>query len=169
MAPGPLPLSQPMDVDSLRQAVDVYLRIAYEDKEPSPAVKRRLEWTPGSPLTDLLNAPPFERAGTSRDGMSLIYALRLGNALYPHMKLQVQTWVCPSGYLLSVNTHDQVLALDPNSIDAGGFKAIQMENARLKEAIENAWDTEGFPTFLQYLRKFLDDQASGEVPPIQPI
>jgi len=65
------------------------------------------------------------------------------------MKLQVQTWQSADGFLLSVNTHDQVLALDPKSADAPAFRALQAENQRIKERIESAWEVAKLPTEYQ--------------------
>ena len=102
---------------------------------------------------------PFIIAGSVR------FALRLGNARYPHMKLQVQPWPNAAGFMLSVNTHDQVLSLDPNSSDAAAFRELQGENQRLKEAIEAAWDQAGLPTFLNYLRRYIEDRTGSPPPP----
>ena len=77
------------------------------------------------------------------------------------MKLQVQPWPNAAGFLLSVNTHDQVLALDPNAPDLEAFRHLQAENQRLKEVIEHAWDEAGLPTVLRYLREYIENRASG--------
>jgi hypothetical protein len=153
-------------IDVLRRAVDVYLELAYA-KGPMPdVVRRRLEW-PGQDAPALLAAAPFERAGKAAGaGGSPIFALRLGNACYPHMKLQIQPWPNADGFLLSVNTHDQVLGLDPSAADAPAFRELQAENQRLKELIEQAWDQAGLPTFLGYLRQYLESRDEGaETPP----
>ena len=143
----------------LRQAVEVYLQIAYAGSGPPEPVRRRLDWVQDCDCDTLIQKPPFELA--SRPGAAPIYALRLGNARYPHMKLQIQPWACPAGYMLSVNTHDQVQGLDPSSPDWETFRSLQDENKRLKEEIEHAWDEAGLPTFLRYLRDYLDAQARG--------
>ena len=132
------------------------------------AVRRRLEWPAEVDAATLLTQPPFERAGKAGRGAQAIYALRLGNAHYPHMKLQIQPWPNAAGFLLSVNTHDQVVSLDPNSADASAFRALQSENQRLKEAIEQAWDQEGLPTFLRYLRDYIESRAEVIAPPPAP-
>ena len=62
--------------------------------------------------------------------------------------------------MLSVNTHDQVLALDPNAADCPAFRDLQAENQRLKEAIEQAWDEAGLPTFLRYLRDYIEQHGA---------
>jgi hypothetical protein len=155
-------------IDVLRRAVEVYLGIAYERCAPSEAVRRRLEWPAEANAATLLTKAPFERVGKAGPGSQAIYALRLGNAQYPHMKLQIQPWPNAAGFLLSVNTHDQVLSLDPNADDAAAFRALQSENQRLKEAIELAWDQEGLPTFLRYLRDYIESRGDVAAPPPGP-
>ncbi len=148
---------QGLPIDLLRRAVEIYLGIAYPTSNPPPAVCRRLDWTPGLDTQDLLSGPPFERIGKAPTEKQ-IYALRLGNARYPHMKLQVQPWDDRHGFLLSVNTHDHALAIDPNAPDAAAFMDLQSENQRLKVEIEQAWDEAGLPTFPRYLRDYLARQ-----------
>jgi hypothetical protein len=165
----PRGLDEPHDlhqlrIDSLRQAVDIYLGLAYPSKAPPEAVRRRLEWAAGVDAATLLSKPPFERAGKAPGTGALIYALRLGNARYPHMKLQIQPWPNAAGFMLSVNTHDQVQALDPNADDVQAFRELQVENQRVKEAIETAWDRAGLPTFLRYLREYIE-QRTASAPP----
>jgi hypothetical protein len=145
-----------LDLTLLRRAIDLYLEVAYPDGDCPPAVRRRLDWPEGVDAATLLAGPPFERANRPAADTPAIFALRLGNARYPHMKLQVQPWPTPAGFLLSVNTHDQVLALDPKAEDADAFRALQAENQRIKEAIEQAWDRAGLPTFHGYLRQYIE-------------
>jgi hypothetical protein len=80
------------------------------------------------------------------------------------MKMQIQPWDDRQGFLLSVNTHDHALALDPNAPDAAAFMALQSENQRLKVEIEQAWDDAGLPTFPRYLRDYLAGHSKGSNP-----
>jgi hypothetical protein len=152
----PSPELAGLRIETLRRAVDVYLARAYPSGHIPEAVARRLEWPDGHDAPTLLTHPPFERANRPGTGVPAVYALRLGNARYPHMKLQVQPWPTPDGFLLSVNTHDQVLSLDPQSAEAEVFRQLQAENQSLKEGIEQAWDEAGLPTFLRYLRDYIE-------------
>ena len=156
---GP-PDLQSLRIDLLRQAVDVYLALAYPNTPLPDVVRRRLEWPPEADPMTLLSHPPFERANRPGPDGPAIFALRLGNHRYPHMKLQIQPWPNAAGFLLSVNTHDQVLALDPGSPDVDAFRALQAENQRLKEQIEQAWDEAGLPTFLRYLREYIESRSA---------
>jgi hypothetical protein len=122
-------------------------------------VQRRLIWPQDAVAGEMLTSPPFERAGKVPGRQTPIYALRLGNAGYPHMKLQIQPWPNPAGFMLSVNTHDQVAGLDLGAADVEAFRNLQAENQRLKEAIEQAWDEAGLPTFLRYLRDYIQSRS----------
>ena len=151
-------------VDVLRRAAAIYLKLAHPSGEPPETVKRRLDWPENVAPQELLSKPPFEKAGKAPGTNAPIFALRLGNARYPHMKLQIQPWPNDAGLMLSVNTHDQIAGLDLALADAQGFKELQAHNQALKEAIEQAWEDEGLPTFLKYLRDYLEHRAQ-ETPP----
>lgn len=143
----------------LRCAIDHYLAIAYADAPLPEAIRKRLEWNPSLDPHTLLTSSPFEKVGKGTSGCPIV-ALRLGNSSYPHMKLQIQTWHSSKGFLLSVNTHDQVLAVDPSSADSLAAKRLQAENQRIKQEIENAWDAAGLPIFLNFLREYLGSNSN---------
>jgi hypothetical protein len=146
-------------LDLLRTAVGLYLNLAYPSSEIPPAVQRRLVWSETANPDELLTRPPFERAGKMPGHQGPIYALRLGNSRYPHMKLQIQPWPNSAGFMISVNTHDQVAVMDVATADAEAFRQLQMENQDLKERIERAWEEEGLPTFLHYLREYIQNRS----------
>jgi hypothetical protein len=147
-------------VDLLRQAAQIYVRLAYPSGNLPDAVSRRLNWRDDCTADVLMKSPPFERAGKATGRSSPVYALRLGNQSYPHMKLQIEAWPNEAGFLLSVNTHDQVTGVDLCAIDADAFRNLQVENQRLKEAIETEWDKAGLPIFLRYLKDYIKDRAA---------
>ena len=159
-APGLRPAAMAgLRFDLLRSAVEIYLRHAYPTSEIPETVRRRLVWPDEAAAENILTRPPFERAGKMPGQATPIYALRLGNLRYPHMKLQIQPWENDAGFMLSVNAHDQVAGLDVGAADARAFRELQSENQRLKEAIEQAWDDAGLPTFLRYLREYIQNQS----------
>lgn len=145
---------------ALGQAVAIYLEKAYPSGAIPEPVRRRLQWTTGPDECVHLGVPPFERANRPGPGVPTIVAIRLGNDRYPQMKLQIQAWPHTVGYLLSVNTHDQLLSLNPDARDADAAREIQAFNQGLKEAIETAWEAAGLPTFLRYLRDYLSTHSS---------
>ena len=156
---------QGLRLDLLRQAAGLYLDSAYPSGDIPEVVRRRMDWRQDCPPDELLMKPPFERAGKAPGQPTPIYALRLGNHRYPHMKLQIQPWPNDAGFMLSVNTHDQVAGVNLSEVDARAFRDLQAENQRLKEAIEQAWDDAGLPTFLRYLRDYLESRRAATTDP----
>lgn len=148
-------------LDLLRRATALYLELAYPEGNIPEAVRRRLEWRDDCSPTQLMSGPPFERAGMTTGRQASIFALRLGNHRYPHMKLQIQPWPNDAGFMLSVNTHDQVAGVKIGEADAQAFRELQAENQALKEAIEQSWDDAGLPTFLRYLRDYIESRRDG--------
>jgi hypothetical protein len=148
-----------LSIENLRRAAAIYLEVAYPENAVPPTVRRRVEWPDNLEVAQILTGSQFERAFLP-GSKSPIFALRLGNHRYPHMKLQVQPWPTSVGYMLSVNTHDQVAGLDPRSPDLDQFLALQRANQAMKEQIESAWDGAGLPTFLRYLRDYIALQSS---------
>src|SRR5262249_8972137 len=122
------------------QAAGLYLDTAYPATLIPEVVRRRMDWRENCPPDELLAHSPFERAGKAPGQPAPIYALRLGNHRYPHMKLQIQPWPNEAGFMLSVNTHDQVAGVNLSEVDAQAFRDLQAENQQLKERIEHAWD-----------------------------
>jgi hypothetical protein len=147
-------------IDWLRRAAEIYLGLAYPARVIPEAVRRRLNWPVDCPAHELLSGAPFECAGKAPGRHTAIYALRLGNHRYPHMKLQIQPWSNDAGFMLSVNTHDQVTGVSLSGPDAQAFRELQAENQRLKETIEHAWDEAGLPTFLRYLRDYIESRRA---------
>ena len=156
---------QGLRLDLLRRAAGLYLERAYPSGDIPEVVRRRMEWRPDGLADELLMKPPFERAGKAPGQPTPIYALRLGNHRYPHMKLQIQPWPNDAGFMLSVNTHDQVAGVNLSEFDARAFRDLQSENQRLKESIEQAWDDAGLPTFLRYLREYLESRRAASPDP----
>ena len=145
-------------MDLLRRAVALYLELAYPSGVVPEAARRRLDWRDDLPPSEVLERPPFERAGKTAGQSSPIHALRLGNHRYPHMKLQIQPWPNAAGFMLSVNTHDQVAGVALSEAEAQAFRDLQAENQRLKEAIEQIWDENSLPTFHRYLRDYIESR-----------
>jgi len=92
------------------------------------------------------------------DGNKRGYAIRLGSARYPHVKLQVINCDQTNTWVYGVDTHDG-LRLDPLHDDYSRWSRIQLGNRELKQLIERAWETEGLLTFNALLRRGLECHA----------
>ncbi|HTU18602.1 MAG TPA: hypothetical protein VMG10_11125 [Gemmataceae bacterium] len=142
----------------LKRACRIFLDRAYpEGRDTIPPPKCRfLDLDPDQPLELLLTLPlcqPLPR----REGGLRGYALRLGCAGHPHLKMQIVEHE-GVGCVFSVDTHD---GFCPSSSgpDAERWRELQAANRRLKEEIERAWEEAGLVTFNELLRRELAQKA----------
>ena len=138
--------------ESLREAIAIFVRIAYPSGDLPEAVKKRIALDARRPVAELLDALNFERYVA--DG-STVYALRLGSVHYPHLKMEIRAYPGRSGFVFWVNTHDQFFTPDPRCRDVDRWRELVQRNRELKEAIEHAWAERGLPTFATEMRESL--------------
>jgi hypothetical protein len=139
------------------QAIDAYLAIAYLGKAPPSAVRQRLDTVRGCDEAAFFDCAVFElddRSAPTR------YAVRLGNAFYPHMKLVIERAPDGSGFLFRADTHDRHIRPAPESREYKAFCELMSMNQKTAEAIEAQWSKLGVPTFKHYLRLDLARRAS---------
>jgi hypothetical protein len=144
-----------LTVALLDRACRIFLNLAYPEGEHTIPPPRRtfLGLAPDVPLDRVL-VPPFCQALPAPGGGTRGYALRLGSAGYPHLKLQAvshddTTWI------FAVDTHDAI-HLQPDHPDAPRWGQLRTANRRLKEQIERAWEDAGLLTFNGLLRQELE-------------
>jgi hypothetical protein len=146
----------------LAQACRVFMRLAYPGgPETVPSRKRVYYDLPTDrSAADFLPpaAAPEICQAISTPGNGVVgYALRLGSAGFPHLKLKMQRmgdiWV------FMVDTHDSFSrdSMQPPAThpDAPAWLALQAANRDLKEKIEQALEREGMATFNSLLREDL--------------
>lgn len=166
----------------LQQAMELYLRAAYPPA-PAPtagaqgdalaipaAVLHRVQAVrrlpPHEPVPlDVLEHDPADTTAS--------FVLRLGQPMYPHMKLVLDPAPVdrPGGsapatqdFILRVDAHDRHLHAPPGSPDAAWLAAIRTSNKELGERIEAAWGAAGLPTFKEYLRRRLQERKNRGFP-----
>ena len=140
-------------VDSLRQAVRIYLARAYPDGSPPAAVIERLECLERSDITSALACACVE-AEDGCDGPAGRFALRLGSADYPHARLMLERCSGCQDFVFSVDTHDShfLFGAEVSPETRQRFEAIQEKNRRFKADVERAWTAAGLPTFERFIR-----------------
>jgi hypothetical protein len=143
------------------RAVELYLEHAYDSDVPPPrrvqGISDELRQAGEPEFFDLsiwecdCAHPPLHRC------------LRLGNRVYPHMKLTLERRPDGLGYVYRVDGHDQhvrqsLCSGGGNSIDAlREFDHIIEEDAAIAAAIESAWERAGLPTLKRFLAAHLDE------------
>ena len=81
------------------------------------------------------------------------FALRIGNARYPNMKLRLSRPPNAEAYLMMVDCHDAVLRAAADSPDHAALESLKRHNAAVAAAVHAAWDAAGLPTERTYLRQ----------------
>ncbi len=155
----------------LQRAIELYLERAYPPGALPSATQDRI-----APIRELPPAESVPESLLERDASASEagFALRLGQPLYPHMKLIIEPapTVCRDApveatILLRVDTHDRHLHATPGSPDAAWLASIRASNKQLTEQIEAAWSAAHLPTFKDFLRQQLDARKArrAEMPP----
>lgn len=161
------------DPRTVWRAIESYLRHAYPPPggasaggaaapTPPSAVRTRLETLRSTPEAVFYQCPVLERAGGEPgDPFPNRYSLRLGNRLYPHMKLVIDRAPDGRSYLLRADTHDSHCQPRPGSPEQAAFAELSRHNRELADRIESAWEADHLPTFKQFLRDDLARRKAG--------
>lgn len=138
----------------LARAIQRYLSLAYPDGRLPDNRSQFSSFTPEMPLEEMLSAsgvvesPPVEGHGIHG------YSLRVGNAWFPHMKVIIQPYARPPGFVFSVETHDHFKLAD-NHPEQEAMRALKARNQALAREVERAWESDGLPTQNGLLRQYL--------------
>jgi hypothetical protein len=144
-----------LTTDLLCRACRIFLTLAYPEGESTiPPSKRAYLHLDSHQDLEAVLVPPVCQPIPLAGGRVRGYALRLGSAGYPHLKLQVVDCNQRGILVFTVDTHDAI-RLDPTHADALRLAKLQAANRQLKEQIERAWDAAGLLTFNGLLRREL--------------
>jgi len=154
--------------------MELYLQIAYPapssgtgaPRSLPPAIQSRIDQMEALPVQtavplDLLELDTGLAPGT--------YVLRLGQPLYPFMKLALEPvpedrrWRGVD-FMLRVDSHDRHLHAPPGSPDAAWLATVRQSNKDLATKIEAAWAEAGLPTFKQFLRAQVEKRRAQQGP-----
>jgi hypothetical protein len=139
---------QPPSPSIVWQAIDVYLKVAYEGAPPIRVVSRLNELR-ACGETGFYASRALERDPERPARL----ALRLGNRFYPHAKLVIESTPDGSGALFHAESHDQHCCPDLSSPDYPAFHRLMEQNQQVAQEVEKAWAKQGLPTFRQLLRQ----------------
>src|SRR5213595_980428 len=107
-------------------AIDIFLRCAYENSALPTPVQNRLDLLRAAGENgQFLQSPVFER---DSQPIPKKFSLRLGNRFYPHMKLIIEQRPDSRGYLFRADTHDRHACPAPASREHGVFCELMERN-----------------------------------------
>jgi hypothetical protein len=137
----------------LKAAVTIYVQEAYPSGPPAGvnAKVAALEKIESEEVPDSFFEPAPALAGNAM-------ALRLGQPIYPNMKLIVEFCGSSKQAMFRVDAHDMHLHAKPGSPDEEWLSKVRGSNKALSEKIEAAWIGAGLPTFKGFLRKQLEER-----------
>jgi len=137
---------------AIRRAIDIYLAEAYGSEWPE-TVEQRLP-SAQFDVAEYLMSDKTERTPDVADLAAVrSFAIRLGNQLYPHMKLKLSRAPHDDGYLFGVDCHDAFLRASAGSVESRSLAQLKQRNATVAKAIETAWAAAGLATEKGYLRR----------------
>jgi hypothetical protein len=148
----PANLPEPMQV---HKAIDIYLAHAYSAALPLPTrsmINLLKTWA-----GDFYAAPAFAKTGAP--GAPRL-TVRLGNSVYPHMKLAIEPAPDGESYVFKADSHDRHLCPAESDPDYGAFMELREKNQKIVEKIEQAWADAAIPTFKTYLQADLERRRS---------
>lgn len=133
------------------KAIDCYLQAAYDGPPPS-AVRSRLDTLHALEPDAFYDSAVFEHRG---EGVATRLLLRLGNQVYPHMKMSIERRPDRHGVLFRADTHDAHCCPLPGSREFSPFRKLMDMNREIAQRIEGAWESAGLPTFKAFLKEDL--------------
>ena len=150
----------------LRQAIELYLALAYGPDVPAAAAERLppIEFEPAAWLmSDQVERTP---AGAALAEVRS-FALRLGNRHYPHMKLRLARLPGGRGFVFDADAHDAMLAAPAGRPASQALAELKARNAALASAIDSAWDSRGLPTTKGLLRAAIAQKKRDAAAPVR--
>ena len=144
------------DRETVLKAVDLYMEKAWGG-EPAVHVRSLLA-TLRSWGGKLYNCPVFVK---NDPGNPTRYAMRLGNAKYPHMKLVIELAPDGENWLFKADTHDRHCCPPDGAPEHRAFCDLMEYNQKTASAVESAGAENRLPTFKTWLREDLERRKAG--------
>ncbi len=137
--------------DEVRQAIMLYIKHAYGGK-PSDSASKLIppdnfileKWL----MSDITERDPADAPLENVRS----FALRIGNSIYPHMKIRLSHPPREKVFLFSVDSHDVFLHAELGSKEHEMLEELKTHNSSVVTAVVEAWENAGLPTERGYLR-----------------
>ncbi len=137
----------------IADAIRIYLDLAYGKEIPLP-IRRFIppgQFVPAQWLMNDFIERDFDRKPEGQKIRS--FGLRMGNSIYPHMKLRITLPPKSNRFLFQIDSHDEVLTAPSSSADLAALEELKRHNASLVEQMVTSMDAAGLLTERGYLRE----------------
>lgn len=145
------------DVATLVKAVDLFLEIAWGERAAEKSAAIGL--SSASSIGDALDRFKDDR----RVGKLRKYTLRVGNALYPNMKVVFQELLVRDKFFFAVDTHDEIF-VDSTWPDFDHWIELKRKNVEIKDEVERVWAEAGIPTFASVVQEIEHETRKADGP-----
>ena len=142
--------------DEVQRAVAIFLARAFSGDAPAsaeefcpPADADMSQWL----MSDIAERTPDACAPLDEVRS---FALRIGNEIYPNMKLRISRTPNGGEWVFHVDAHDAMLRAPAGSPDAAALEDLKAHNAAITRAIHADWEAAGLLTERRYLRNAID-------------
>ena len=150
-------IADALQISEVWRAIDIYLANAYPGVPPT-AVTTRLDTLRNLQPAEFFAASLFEKDVADEPSK---LSLRLGNKLYPHMKLTIERSPDKKSFLFRADTHDSHCCPERGSREHAAFIELMAANQQVAQSIETAWAEQHVATFKTFLRDDLARRARG--------
>jgi hypothetical protein len=153
----------PLSAEQIHLAISIFLRHAYPGGVPSESAAALLP-----PEGDFAIEPWMMGTMIERTPLEATYreirtaAIRLGNAVYPNMKLRLARAPKSDAFLLSVDSHDAMLEVPVGSPEEAMLEQLKTHNATVGQAIQTDWDQADLPTERNYMRLLIAQRKASQ-------
>ncbi|QDU61403.1 hypothetical protein Pan216_22590 [Planctomycetes bacterium Pan216] len=148
------------EAEVARRAIRCFVELAYPDGNVPKNRAQFVDDLDSATLEQILAKTGVEKLPQESSGATGGNALRIGNAWYPHMKMWIRPYSEAPGFVLGVDTHDD-LGIKPDHPEWDQVQQLKARNLELARRIESRWAEEGLPTQEGLLRRYLSDAQPG--------
>lgn len=140
-----------LSLNTLKKAIEIYLKIAYENSEIPQIIKSRLDPIFNSQsLDEALNNFKFESFNASPS-----YKLQLGSSKYPFLKLVYEKAAFSDEYGFYIDRHSEYIAVDSTSPEFKKELEIKNYTSEIKYKIESEFENQDIPTYRKLVKEYV--------------
>jgi len=140
----------------LAEAMGIYLDVAYRENGPPERVLDMARVDRSAPLAAALGREGVEKTEVpDHPGLIDRYRWRLGNDLFPHMKLVIARCSDADDFVFICDTHDRHLPLGSSACQSVEFRELLQHNSAIKRNVEARWHLVGIPTLAGHITSHL--------------